>query len=221
MLPQGISERDFARALEEFRAAVGAEWVFDSDEDMQLYRDAYSPFWGEAEERLASAAVAPSTVEQVQAVMRAANRYRSRGFLTGDPDPVPVVLARSPVAAPPPLAEPAAPESDDLLADAVALPLDEQATASLHEAEAAPPAWPGVGWEAALLEKVPHPALPRAIDQFTEDGSPAKHHAGTAAAEQFAHSLHRDRTPAYVGWTKGETVNLNRLVPVVRPGVLT
>ena len=45
MLPQGISERDFARALDEFRAAVGAEWVFSSDEDMQLYRDAYSPFW--------------------------------------------------------------------------------------------------------------------------------------------------------------------------------
>ena len=76
MLPQGISERDFARALDEFRAAVGAEWVFDSDEDMQLYRDAYSPFWGESEERLASAAVAPDTVEEVQAVMRAANRYR-------------------------------------------------------------------------------------------------------------------------------------------------
>jgi 4-cresol dehydrogenase (hydroxylating) len=76
MIPQGISERDFARALDEFRAAVGAEWVFDSDLDMQLYRDAYSPFWGEPEERLASAAVAPHTVEEVQAVMRTANRYR-------------------------------------------------------------------------------------------------------------------------------------------------
>ena len=42
--PPGITEREFARALEELRNAVGAEWVFSSDEDMNLYRDAYSPF---------------------------------------------------------------------------------------------------------------------------------------------------------------------------------
>jgi FAD/FMN-containing dehydrogenase len=74
--PPGISERDFARALEEFRNAVGAEQVFTSDEDLNLYRDAYSPFKGEAEDRVPSAAVAPDTVEQVQAVVRIANRYR-------------------------------------------------------------------------------------------------------------------------------------------------
>ena len=38
--PPGISERDFARALTEFRNAIGAEWVFTSDEDVNLYRDA-------------------------------------------------------------------------------------------------------------------------------------------------------------------------------------
>ncbi|MBN1240374.1 MAG: FAD-binding oxidoreductase [Gammaproteobacteria bacterium] len=75
-VPPGVSESDFAAALDEFRAAVGAEWVFTSDEDVALYRDAYSPFWGEPEERVASAAVAPSTVEQVQAVVRAANARR-------------------------------------------------------------------------------------------------------------------------------------------------
>jgi FAD/FMN-containing dehydrogenase len=74
--PPGISERDFASALEEFRSAVGAEQVFTSDDDLNLYRDAYSPFKGEAEDRVPSAAVAPNTVEQVQAVVRIANRYR-------------------------------------------------------------------------------------------------------------------------------------------------
>jgi (+)-pinoresinol hydroxylase len=75
-VPPGVSDSDFAAALDEFRAAVGAEWVFTSDEDVALYRDAYSPFWGEPEERVASAAVAPSTVEEVQAVVRAANARR-------------------------------------------------------------------------------------------------------------------------------------------------
>jgi (+)-pinoresinol hydroxylase len=75
-LPPGISERDFNAALTDFRAAAGDDWVFTSTEDLALYRDFYSPYWGEAEERVASAAVAPHTVEQVQAVMRAANARR-------------------------------------------------------------------------------------------------------------------------------------------------
>ena len=75
-LPPNVNQRDFDRALRAFEAAVGAEWVFTSDEDVALYRDAYSPFKGEAEERTASAAVAPYTVEEVQAVVRAANTYR-------------------------------------------------------------------------------------------------------------------------------------------------
>jgi (+)-pinoresinol hydroxylase len=75
-IPSGVSDRDFTAALNEFRAAVGDEWVFTSEEDVALYRDAYSPFWGEPEERVASAAVAPSTVEEVQAVVRAANARR-------------------------------------------------------------------------------------------------------------------------------------------------
>jgi 4-cresol dehydrogenase (hydroxylating) len=75
-IPPGVNEQDFSRALERFRAAVGDEWVFTSDADIALYRDAYSPYWGETEERLASAAVAPYTLEEVQAVVRAANEFR-------------------------------------------------------------------------------------------------------------------------------------------------
>ena len=76
VLPPNVSEADFLTALGEFRAAVGADWVFSSDEDVALYRDSYSIYWGEAEERVASAAVAPTTVEHVQQIVRTANKFR-------------------------------------------------------------------------------------------------------------------------------------------------
>ncbi|MBI4265815.1 MAG: FAD-binding oxidoreductase [Acidobacteria bacterium] len=76
VLPPNVSEADFSAALGEFRSAVGADWVFSSDADVALYRDSYSIYWGEPEERVASAAVAPATVEEVQQVVRIANKYR-------------------------------------------------------------------------------------------------------------------------------------------------
>jgi 4-cresol dehydrogenase (hydroxylating) len=75
-VPPGVSAADFARALERFTRIVGAEWVFTSDEDTALYRDAYSPMVGEPEEKVASAAIAPNSTEQVQAVVKAANEFR-------------------------------------------------------------------------------------------------------------------------------------------------
>ena len=74
--PPGVSAADFEIAVEEFEGAVGKDWVFTSDADVDLYRDAYSPYWGEPEEKIASAAVAPSSVEEVQAVVRIANRHK-------------------------------------------------------------------------------------------------------------------------------------------------
>jgi len=71
-----MTERAFERALQRFAAVVGSDWVFSSDADVALYRDAYSPMWGQPDERLASAAVAPASVEEVQAVMRVANELR-------------------------------------------------------------------------------------------------------------------------------------------------
>lgn len=76
VLPPNVSEADFSAALGEFRSAVGADWVFSSDADVALYRDSYSIYWDEPEERVASAAVAPSSVEEVQRVVRIANKYR-------------------------------------------------------------------------------------------------------------------------------------------------
>lgn len=75
-LPQGVSESVFTTALEEFSSIVGSEWVFSKEEDVVLYRDAYSPKWGQDDEHFASAAVAPKTREQVQAIMRVANKYK-------------------------------------------------------------------------------------------------------------------------------------------------
>jgi FAD/FMN-containing dehydrogenase len=70
-----MSQRRFSAALRDFAAVTGPEWVFSADEDVALYRDAYSPFRDERDERVASAAVAPAGVEQVQAIVRLANRY--------------------------------------------------------------------------------------------------------------------------------------------------
>ncbi len=75
-LPAGVSAADFNAAITKFKAAVGEKHVFTSDEDVALYRDAYSPMWGTPQELLASAAVAPDTVEQVQAIVRAANEHK-------------------------------------------------------------------------------------------------------------------------------------------------
>jgi (+)-pinoresinol hydroxylase len=75
-LPPGVSSKDFADAINQFEEAVGKDWVFTSDEDVALYRDAYSPFMGEPDEIVASAAVAPDGVEQVQKVVRIANTYK-------------------------------------------------------------------------------------------------------------------------------------------------
>jgi hypothetical protein len=76
MTPVGVSEADFAEALRQFEAAIGKQWVFTSEEDVGLYKDAYSPFWGEDEERVPSAALAPDSVEQVQAIARIANQLK-------------------------------------------------------------------------------------------------------------------------------------------------
>lgn len=75
-LPPGVNEKDFQDALRQFEQVVGKEWVFTSEEDVNLYRDSYSPFWHEEEEPIPSAAVAPDGVEQVQQIVKIANTYK-------------------------------------------------------------------------------------------------------------------------------------------------
>ena len=95
VLAPGVSAEQFAAAVRMFEEAVGKEWVFTSDEDLTPYRDSYSTVWETPDERLAAGAVAPSSVEQVQAVVRIANRYRvplfpistGKNFGYGGPSP--------------------------------------------------------------------------------------------------------------------------------------
>jgi (+)-pinoresinol hydroxylase len=68
-----VKQKDFNEALRQFEEAVGREWIFSSPEDMNLYRDSYSPFWRESGDPVPSAAVAPDRIEQVQTVVRIAN----------------------------------------------------------------------------------------------------------------------------------------------------
>lgn len=102
------------------------------------------------------------------------SRFRSRGFLANDPMPIPVVLLRSPVQTRSdnePVAEAEPPDCDEAVSASQALCQDEQADAPFVEAEGrSEPAWPSIAWETALLEKLRHPALPRLIDHFTDDG---------------------------------------------------
>src|SRR5262245_20513572 len=73
--PPGVSMSVFSAALREFAAVVGEAWVFTQDADVDLYRDAYSPLRGQPDERTASAAVAPASVGEVQAIVRIASRH--------------------------------------------------------------------------------------------------------------------------------------------------
>jgi len=74
--PPGMTERQFQLALDRFIEAVGKDNVYADQESVDLYRDPYSPLWDQKAERVASAAVAPASVEEVQAVMRIANELR-------------------------------------------------------------------------------------------------------------------------------------------------
>jgi 4-cresol dehydrogenase (hydroxylating) len=75
-LPPDVTTADFDAAVAALRKIVGPEWIFTTDQDLTPYRDAYSPFQGEDEEYVPSGAIAPSSVEQVQEIVRIANRYK-------------------------------------------------------------------------------------------------------------------------------------------------
>jgi FAD/FMN-containing dehydrogenase len=76
ILPPGVSAENFAAALKEFEATVGKEWVLTSDEDIHPYRDHFSYIKDQPNELIPSAAVGPDSTEQVQAIVRTANKYK-------------------------------------------------------------------------------------------------------------------------------------------------
>lgn len=75
-LPPGVNATQFDAAVRRFQSVVGSDWVFTSDADANLYRDAYSPFYGEEEEYIPSGGIGPDSVEQVQEIVRIANEFR-------------------------------------------------------------------------------------------------------------------------------------------------
>jgi len=95
VLPPDMDAAGFSRLIEEFRGAIGADWVWTGEEDLGPYRDSFSPVWDTAEERRASAAVAPADVAQVQAIVRIAARHKvplfpistGKNFGYGGPSP--------------------------------------------------------------------------------------------------------------------------------------
>lgn len=73
-LPPNITMSAFSAALKAFEGVVGADYVLATDLDRDTYSDLYAP--GPASEWPASAAVAPASTEEVQAIVRLANEHR-------------------------------------------------------------------------------------------------------------------------------------------------
>ena len=72
--PARVTAATFDHALERFRAAIGKEWVLASDEDRATYNDPYA--MGEGLSHEPSAALAPASAEEVQAIVRIANELK-------------------------------------------------------------------------------------------------------------------------------------------------
>jgi 4-cresol dehydrogenase (hydroxylating) len=93
-LPPGVSAAAMAQSLERFRQIVGKEWVF-TGEQVASYHDPYQISNDDARYK-AHAAVAPSSVEQVQQIVKAANASgvplwpvsRGKNFAYGGAAPV-------------------------------------------------------------------------------------------------------------------------------------
>ena len=74
-LPETLTPAEYNQAVEELRQAVGDEWVFtDEQEELRTYRDVYSH--AAARATMPSAAVAPRTVEEIQAILGIARNYQ-------------------------------------------------------------------------------------------------------------------------------------------------
>ncbi|MEA2379574.1 MAG: 4-cresol dehydrogenase (hydroxylating) flavoprotein subunit [Thermoleophilaceae bacterium] len=63
-----------AAALDEFRSVVGADAVLTSDEDLREFRDPFA--FATWDDYTATAVVTPDTVEQIQEIVRIANRHK-------------------------------------------------------------------------------------------------------------------------------------------------
>ena len=74
VLPPRVSASQFDAALKAMATVVGNEWVLNSNEDRYTYLDAFALDDGSS--HAPSAIVAPDSVEQIQAVVQLANKYK-------------------------------------------------------------------------------------------------------------------------------------------------
>lgn len=74
-LPPNVSANQFDAALRAFEGVVGKEWVLATDLDRDAYSDVYAP--GPQDEWPPSGAVAPKTTEEIQAIVRLANEFKT------------------------------------------------------------------------------------------------------------------------------------------------
>lgn len=94
ILPNGISAARFDSAMQEFAGVVGQQWVLNTDQDRDHYQDFFAIH---PDEHHPAGAVAPVTTEEVQEVVKIANRYQlplwvtSRGKNFGYGSAAPVV----------------------------------------------------------------------------------------------------------------------------------
>jgi len=74
MLPGQMDKSAFAAAVRDLRAVVGAEWIFADADSTLPYLKSFTP--DPRHEHVPSGAVAPASVEEVQAVLKVANKYK-------------------------------------------------------------------------------------------------------------------------------------------------
>ena len=70
-LPPGLSEVDFSRAIDDFTAALGSAKVLAGDDDLREFRDPFQ--YASWDDYTASAVLMPTTVEEIQEIVRIAN----------------------------------------------------------------------------------------------------------------------------------------------------
>ena len=74
-LPPSVSEQQFSAALAQYERIVGKGWVLNSDNDRDAYSDIYAP--GSESDLPPSAAIAPASVEEIQAIVKVANEFKT------------------------------------------------------------------------------------------------------------------------------------------------
>ncbi len=73
-LPKGMSRKSFAAALAELRRIVGPDHVFADADTITSYKKNFIP--DPVDRHVACGAVAPASTEEVQAIVRVANKYK-------------------------------------------------------------------------------------------------------------------------------------------------